>query len=346
MISNGQTDLLELIQCASETSEGLMRMDAVRRLKKRSLQRLDVLALSEFARKAEDPAWRTTAAQVLGFHRIATSYPDLVDPLKGAILAERDPEARKALAYAVRGTAGATALVNHPAIDIAQDAVAGVPFTEEAWSKMLDAFYAGLSPAQKTRVLRLIGEPEDAAKWVVQYTLESSFGDVKEDPTEQTVLLYQVIDQGNALLTLLDAQEQLERTHQKIWPGLARRERKRVLLDLFTRAVANVGLKPEFGERLASRVAEDAVFLEKQGRRLRTILRGQSAPDGEQLIIVVAHAFDEADPKAKRRLAELMVTIGKELPNTADTVSAILGDWSDAPVEMLLKLRQRRMGIR
>ncbi|MBE82896.1 MAG: hypothetical protein CME21_10065, partial [Gemmatimonadetes bacterium] len=101
-----------------------------------------------------------------------------------------------------------------------------------------------------------------------------------------------------------------------------------------------------FGERLASRFAEDAVFLEKQGRRLRTILRGQSAADGEQLIIVVAHAFDEADPKAKRRLAELMVTIGKELPNTADTVSAILGDWSDAPVEMLLKLRQRRMGIR
>ena len=79
-MTHGQEELLELIQNASENTEGLVRTDAVRRLKRLALRQMDAIALAEFARKAEDPAWRTTAAQVLGYHRAASSFSALVDP--------------------------------------------------------------------------------------------------------------------------------------------------------------------------------------------------------------------------------------------------------------------------
>jgi hypothetical protein len=346
MITNGQTDLLELIQGASEASEGLVRMDAVRRLKKHSLQRLDALALSEFARKAEDPAWRTTAAQVLGFHRVAVQYPDLVEPLKGAATIEQDPDARRALVYAVRDTDGAAELVEHPLPDVALEAVSGVPTSECAWRVVLDGFFAGLMPDLEARVLRLIGGSDESARWVMDYLLQSKFEGVAGDPTDRAAMLIQSIEQGPAFVTLMDAEDGLERTHQQIWPGLARRERKRVLLELFSHAVCEVGLRTSLAEALAEKAQSQKSYIRTHGRILRALLRGLSERDGEQLILVVAHVFDEATAEKKSRLAELMMMVGKELPNTAETVGKILSDWKDAPQEMLLKIRQARMGIR
>lgn len=346
MISNGQTDLLELIQSASEISEGLIRMDAVRRLKQRSLRRLDALALSEFARKAEDPAWRTTAAQVLGFHRVASSYPDLVGPLRAAATTEQDPEARRALVYAVRDTTGAAELVEHPLTDVAREAISGVPVTPEAWTILLDSYFGGLPPDLEHKVLRLIGSPATTAAWVIQYLLESAFDSAEGDPTERTAQLLGHVDQGEAFGALMNAEDAVERTHEAIWPGLARRERKRVLLELFGRAICDVGLRPEFAEALSAQVQAKANYLRTYGRTLRGLLRGLSDRDGEQLILVIAHAFDDAEGDSKCRLSELLMVVGKEVPATADTVGKILSDWRDAPPEMLLKIRQTRMGIR
>ncbi len=346
MITNGQTDLLELIQNASEISEGLVRMDAVRRLKQRPLQRMDALALSEFARKAEDPAWRTTAAQVLGFHRVAVSYPDLVDLLRGAATTELDPEARRALVYAVRDTEGAADLIEHPLIDVGLEAVFGLPASETSWSKMLDGYYAGLSATLEARVLRLIGEPAGAGGWVVGYLQESLFESVSGDPSERTQLLFQHLDQGEVFTALIDAQSKIERTHERIWPGLAKRERKRALLELFTGAVRAVGLRSSLAEAMASRTVAQVDFLAASGRTLRHLLRGLSARDGEQLVLVIAHAFDTAEESGKRRLADLMLIVGRELPDSARTVGAVLSDWRDAPPEVFLKIRQARMGIR
>ena len=272
MISNGQTDLLELIQNASEMSEGLVRMDAVRRLKRCSLQRMDALALSEFARKAEDPAWRTTAAQVLGFHRVAKSYPDLVDGLVGAATVELDPEARKALVFSVRGTEGAARLIDHPEAEVGREASTGLPESESTWEQILDAYFSGLSSELESRVLRTIGRPEEAAAWVVSYLLRSSF-DTASDPTDRAALLFRTIDQGLAFNTLVDAQDGLERTHKQIWPGLARRARKRVLLELFTNAVCVSGLDLSLAKALADRVLASRDFLATEGRMLRSVLK-------------------------------------------------------------------------
>jgi hypothetical protein len=345
MISNEQTDLLELIQNASEMSEGLVRMDAVRRLKRCSLQRMDALALSEFARKAEDPGWRTTAAQVLGFHRVAKSYPDLVDGLVGAATVELDPEARKALVYAVRGTEGAARLIDHPQAEVAREATTGLPESEESWELILDALFSGLSPELESRVLRVIGRPDDSAAWVVGYLLNSAFTN-GSDPTDRAALLFRVIDQGQAFTTLMDAQDRLERTHEQIWPGLARRARKRVLLELFTTSVCETGLDPSLAKAMADRVLTCRDFLTTQGRTLRSVLKGLSGRDGEQLMLVIAHTFDEYDRKGKLQLAEFMMMVGKEIPEAMGTVCAIVLDWKDAPPEMVLKVKQSRMGIR
>ncbi len=346
MIANEQTDLLELIQNASEMSEGLIRMDAVRRLKKRSLQRLDALALSEFARKAEDPAWRTTAAQVLGYHAVAVHYPDLVEPLTGAATTEKDPEARRALVYAVRGTEGMARLIDHPLADVAREATSGIRESESDWHLVLDAYFGGLSPDIETRVLRLIGQPDEAACWVVSYLLQSAFQNAAGNPSERAAILFQVIDQGLAFATLIEAQDTLERTHLRIWPGLARRERKRVLLELFTQSVREVGLQPSLAEILVDRVLGSTGFLTTHGRTLRAVFRGLSSRDGDQLMIVMAHAFDQGNPKGKQGLADLMMMVGKEISGTVDTVGMILAEWKDAPPEMLVKIRQTRMGIR
>jgi len=346
MISNGQTDLLELIQNASESSEGLVRMDAVRRLKQRSLQRLDALALSEFARKAEDPAWRTTAAQVLGYHRVAVHHPDMVEPLTSAAAAEQDPEARRALVYAVRETDGAAELVAHPIGEVAKEAVSGVPVTETAWRLLLDGYFRGGSADTERRVLRLAAQMPPIADWVVAYLFEAEFASAGNDPTEAAAALLMHVDQGAAFASLMDAQDAVNRTHQDIWPGLARRGRKKVLLDLFAEAVTTVGLKPCLAETIATKAQGSDDYLRTNGRPLRSLLRGLSGRDGEQLVIVVAHAFDEAQKTQKRRLADLMLMVSKELPETSETVGTILSDWKDAPPEMLLKVRQTRMGIR
>ncbi len=345
MISNGQTDLLELIQNASEMSEGLVRMDAVRRLKRCALQRLDAIALSEFARKAEDPGWRTTAAQVLGFHRVAKNYPDLVDALVSAATVEPDPEAQKALVYAVRGTEGAARLIEHPRAEVAREATTGLLETEAAWQVILDAYFSGLSPEMEARTLRIVGQPEDSAAWVVSYLLHRNFESII-DPTERASLLFMAIDQGPAFSTLIDAEETLERTHEKIWPGLARRARKRVLLELFTTAVCDSGLDPCLAQTLAKRVMGDKDFLTTHGRALRSLLKTLSGRDSEQMMIVLAQEFDEVDRKGKRSIAELMMMVGKEVPDVMATIGEILSAWRDAPQQMLLKIKQSRMGIR
>ena len=345
MISSEQTDLLELIQRASDISEGLVRMDAVRRLKRCSLQRMDALALSEFARKAEDPGWRTTAAQVLGYHRVAMNYPDLVDGLVGAATVEQDFEARKALVYAVRGTEGAARLLDHPQPEVAREATSGLPESEETWKLILDAFFSGLSPALESRVLGIIGRPDEAAAWVVTYLLNNSFRS-NSDPTDRAALLLRVIDQALAFTTLMDAQDKLERTHEQIWPGLARRARKRVLLDLFASSVCETGLSPCLAQAMVDRVLTGQDFLRTQGRTLRSLLKGLSVRDGEQLMLVLVHIFDGSDREEKLLLAELMMMVGKGIPDTIGTVSAIVLDWKDAPPEMVLKVKQSRMGIR
>lgn len=346
MITNGQTDLLELIQNASEMAEGVVRMDAVRKLKRRSLARLDALALSEFARKAEDPAWRTTAAQVLGFHRVAAQYSDLVDALTGAATSEQDPDTRRALAYAVRGTDGAADLVDHPVVDVALEAVDGLPATEAAVRAALDAYFSGLAAPVSPRLLRRISGVEGAGGWVVDYLLEASFDGAGQDPTERALALFAAVDQGEAFASLVDARDGVERTHEKIWPGLARRERKRVLVDLYTQAIATRGIQPSLAGQLADHALRRPDFLAATGRVLRTILRGMTARDGEQLILYLAHAFDQADREGKGRLAGLMLVVGKEIEGTSTTVGSILQEWADAPPEMTLKIRQLRMGIR
>ena len=123
-MTNGQGVLLELIQNASENAEGLMRTDAVRKLKRLALGQLDAIALAEFARKSEDPAWRTTAAQVLGYHRGAARFSELVDPLTAAAAGERDPEARRALVFSLQGSTGAARLIDHVSSDVAAAATA------------------------------------------------------------------------------------------------------------------------------------------------------------------------------------------------------------------------------
>ncbi len=64
------------------------------------------------------------------------------------------------------------------------------------------------------------------------------------------------------------------------------------------------------------------------------------------MMIVFAHAFDEAGRNQKGKLADLMLMVAKEIPDTAETVEKILADWKEVPSEMLLKIRQTRMGIR
>jgi hypothetical protein len=236
-------------------------------------------------------------------------------------------------------------LLDHPQPEVAREATSGLAESEETWKLILDALFSGLSPSLESRVLGVIGRPDEAAAWVVTYLLNSSFGS-DSDPTDRAGLLFRVIDQALAFNTLMDAQDKVERTHEQIWPGLARRARKRVLLDLFTTAVCETGLDPCLAQAVADRVLTGQDFLRAQGRTLRSLLKGLSGRDGEQLMLVVAHTFDESGRKDKLLLAELMMMVGMEIPDTMGTVSAIVSDWKDAPGEMVLKVKQSRMGIR
>jgi len=339
MIS-GQEELLELIQNASESAEGLVRTDAVRRLKRLSLGQVDAIALAEFARKAEDPAWRTTAAQVLGFHRAASRFNALVDPLTAAAVGERDPEARRALVFSLQGSTGAARLIDHVSSDVAGEALMGLPETGDGWEYAMDAYFSGLTPDIEVQLIEILHRPPEAAGWIFSYLMTADFPESMGDPTDRAFRLLTRVDQGDFVRALLADDDSVTRTSQAIWPGLARRERRRVVTELFTEAVAEAGVSTGFAEALAETVSSTRDFWDGGIRTVRLLLSALSSIDAERIIVAAVDRMKTVGSAAQQRLTELLIQLGHAVSGSQHFVRQVLDEWPDAPRDLQTRLRR------
>ncbi len=339
-MTNGQQELLELIQSASENTEGLVRTDAVRRLKRMSIGQLDAIALAEFARKAEDPAWRTTAAQVLGFHRAAATFAALVDPLTAAAAGERDPEARRALVFSLQGSTGAARLIDHVSPDVAGEAVMGLPESPEGWGFALDAYFSGLEPEIEVRLLEVLHRPEGAADWILSYLMTAEFPESKGDPTDRAFRLLTRVDQGAFVRALLTADDEVTRTAKAIWPGLARRERRRVVTELFTEAVAQAGVTDSFAQAVADTVSSTRDFWNDRIRTMRLLLSSLTSCDAQQIVEATVEKMKVVGAAAQQRLSELLIQLGHAVSDSHKAVQTTLDAWPNAPRDIQTRLRR------
>ena len=339
-MTRGQEELLELIQNASENTEGLVRTDAVRRLKRLALRQMDAIALAEFARKAEDPAWRTTAAQVLGYHRAASSFSALVDPLTAAAAGERDPEARRALVFSLQGSAGAARLIDHVSPEVASEALMGLPETREGWSYALDAYFSGLSPDIEVRLLEVLHRPDEAAGWILSYLMTADFPESMGDPSERAFCLMTRVDQGDFVRVLLTSDGEVTRTTRAIWPGIARRERRRVVAELFAESVAEVGVTQRFALALVETVSSTRHFWDGGTRAVRLLLSVLASSDTEPIVVATVEKMKTVGGAAQQRLTELLVQLGHAVLGSQKVVRERLDEWADAPRDIRTRLRR------
>lgn len=339
-MTNGQGVLLELIQNASENAEGLMRTDAVRKLKRLALGQLDAIALAEFARKSEDPAWRTTAAQVLGYHRGAARFSELVDPLTAAAAGERDPEARRALVFSLQGSTGAARLIDHVSSDVAAEALMGLPETRMGWGYALDAYFSGLSPDIEVPLLEILHRPDEAAEWVLSYLMTADFPESRGDPTERAFRLLTRVDQGAFVRALLARDEGVTLTAKAIWPGIARRERRRVVIELFTESVAEAGVEEGFARALADIVSATGQFWDGGIRTVRLLFSTLASRDAERIIVATVGKMKTVETEAQQRLAELLIQLGHAVSGSQQVVRKVLDEWPDAPRDIQTCLRR------
>jgi hypothetical protein len=345
------------VQAASAGQAAAVRLPAVTALKGAMLRRVDVLALLEAGRNGQDPAWRATAAQVLGFHRSAVTFREIVPELQAMAVREKDPAARRAMVFALRDCEGAAALLSCGDEATAAEAVCALPPTRASWEAMLKVYYSGsgvtvelsedalirASSLLETAILARVGQAPDAPAWTVAFLLAASFPEEAGDPSERTARLFAELDDAALLNALLAAPSAVDRTHAGIWPGLARRERRLALIEILVEGMAERGMSTALAVGLVRRIAEDEAFWEGQTRIGRMLLRAARADSARAMLAAAGVAFPKADRMGRRRLVDAMLELGRAVPDAAQEVERLLSTWDEQAPGAGLRARQMRL---
>ncbi|MDP6776541.1 MAG: hypothetical protein QGI83_07245, partial [Candidatus Latescibacteria bacterium] len=193
-----------LVRAASEKTAGSERMAAVAQLRTARLGQRQAHVLCDMAQSAPQAAWRAAAAQVLGHHRAASSFPEIRNVLAGHARKEPDLVVQKALAYALRDTDGILPLLDlsHPAAVV--EAALGAPSTEAGWQAVLDRFFRGGDTRIDEAVLGRIRLDPEGPPQTLAYLLEADFPESHADLEERVSRLLGTLDQGTVFEALAE----------------------------------------------------------------------------------------------------------------------------------------------
>ena len=329
------TRIEELVRRASETSGGHERIAAVDALKSVRMRQATAHELCDMVQNASHPAWRATAAQVLGYHQAPVRFTELRRVLVARAGDERDPGAAASIAFALRGTEEACGLLDDTATAV--EAAVGVPLAEGPWGEVLKRLVSGLDATAEAVLLRRLGGAENACALTVGFLLTTEFPASQEDPAPIVRRIFASLPQPELFTAIIDSEEDIHRTHQEIWPGILRRERKRTLADIFVDCVKEAGPDGATVDALLTRIAADDNSFDRCSWIAR-MLFGSLDRAGAELVVSRTEALArEDDRESVRRLAEALVMLGRSLPEILPSLQRVLANWERVAPGIQLK---------
>ncbi len=337
--------LLEaLVRQASETEAGDERMAAVAELKAMRMCQQVAHVLCDCVRTGAHPAWRATAAGALGYHGAAAAFPELQEALLAHAREEPDLVVAKAIAFALRDTQEALALLDHGQVGVAAEAVLGVTLSEVGWTALMARFFDGVDGQVEALMLRRVQAGEEAVARVVSFLLTADFPEDRVGLTPRVFRLFGALPQPALFAALVGVEEEIRRTHKEIWPGIQRRGRKRALMEIFEDRVREDGASEALLEALLERTVEDEGFWDRYLRFVRSLLRTLDAEGTDVVMDRVERIAGEINREEIARLAEFLVALVQAVPATGLRVQKVLGRWEAILPGVQVKAFHARLG--
>ena len=338
MTRQDEGELISAVKAASESGETQGRLAAVEELKALSLRQRDTHTLTDMVASGTNPAWRTTAAQVLGYHGCAGRFTEVRQRLSEHVKKEPDLVVAKSIAFALAGTDGAWICLESQWPEVQAEAVAGIPLAHgRDWSRALEWYFRGLPEEAEQVFLVRSGEDRNIVGHAIEFLLTAEFPETTEDPVTRVAALFRVLDQGALFSALARPGGQISRTYREIWPGLVRRERGEVLAEILEEDVRTRGAQPSLVPAVIAGYLEDPDPRGGSARLARRLLAGLDEPACRRFVAECRAVSPSADDQALRGLSDLLAVLIRISPATAPDAEAVLAEWEERLPGMRLK---------
>ena len=336
--------LEEAVRSASEAGGAAERLAAVAALKAMPLRQQTAHALCEIVRTGGHPAWRATAARVLGYHRAPAAFPELQGELIPCIRAERDTGVVRAIAFGLRDTEGVISLLDCSHAGAVAEAILGTPLSEIGWKGLLGLLLKGVGGETEGLILRRLAEAKDAPERAVRFLLTADFSESDGDPTPLISRLFGALPQAGLVEALACAEDEIRRTYREIWPGIQRRGRKRELMEIFEDRVREDGASEELIDFLVEKIATDEGFYGRYLRFVRSLLRTLDARGAEAVVERAEQVASRADRRGISRLAEALALLARSVPAVLPGVQGVLARWESILPGVQVKAFHAQLG--
>jgi len=330
---------LELVRNASEAGPAVLRMQAVSELKRLPMRQRTAHVLCDYVKHAEHPAWRATAAQVLGFHGAVETFFEIAEVLKTCASEERDPIVVKAITFALKDTEITYSLLRHGYPGVATEAVLSVPASEKGLQSLVRLYLKGAAPSVEVCVLRRLGEDPGMVGAVISCLMAEEL-----DDDSRLLPLLRVFPQEVLFDCLICVDEEVTRTYDAIWSGIRRRERKRVLVGVLESRIEEEGVSSQLMDAILSCLLEEDENYEQVNRLMVSILGTLDMIRIRELVERAQLAWQNADQNQRSRLAELFVTLSKTTARVGPEVEEMLASWEAVLPGIQLRAFHARIG--
>ena len=334
----------EFLDQVIKASKGDHRTNAVNWLKSLHMRQIEAHDCLEIVERGDHPALRATAAQVLGFHRAPQSYSELIPRLLACANAELDLVVRKSIAFSLRGTAELIDLLSHPDQEVVVEATVGMPDSHKALREMLLRFFSGVDVETEKVMTRRFQNVERHADVLISFLMNEEFPQSWGDPTPRVLRLFGDLCQSELLLAICGAEESIRRTLQGIWPGIRRRERKRVLMDIFIERVEKDRPAEFLLLTLVRKIAVDSNFYATNRRFLEQILQTMEGKEVAAFLQLAADYEGELQAEGASRLAEVLAFSSRSFEELRIPLENLMAMWEVLQPGLGLKVFHTRLG--
>ncbi|MCZ6634545.1 MAG: hypothetical protein O7G87_14155 [bacterium] len=327
-VEMNKKDLPQLVRQASEITPPKERLEAVARLKQMPMQRPVAHLLCDCVGHMDHPAWRTAAAQALGYHKAGKEFEEVQAQLVEYAQKERDPIVARAIVFALQGSKGAKALLCHSREEVVLEVLFGMSFFQKDLERILEIYFQ----RSETRILKVILKQVQAggccASVVVRFLMSADGLEDLCSVSGRIFQLFGVLDQSDLFRALIGRTEEIQRTYRDIWTGIRRRERQQELLGIFEDRVREDGASKSFIRAVVEIIgaADEAIF-DRYRRALRSLMGAMGLEEALFLIQEAETAGRDMEKAGIGRLAELLVALVRSVPAVAPQAQSVLGQW-------------------
>lgn len=325
-VKMNKKDLQKMVRQASEITPPKERLEAVTRLKQVSMRRPVAQFLCDCVGHMDHPAWRTAAAQVLGYHKAGKEFEEVQAQLVKYVKKERDPIVARAIVFALQDSEGAKALLCHTQGEVVLEALFGMLFCQKNLERILKVYFE----RSETRILKVILKQVQAGGCcasVVGYLMSADGLENLCSVSGRIFQLFGVLDQSDLFRALIGRTEEIQRTYRDIWTGIRRRERHQELMGIFEDRVREDGASNSFIRAVVEIMRADEAIFDRYRRALRSLMGAMGLDEALFLIQEAETAGQDMEKVGIGRLAELLVALVRSVPAVAPQAQSVLGQW-------------------